>query len=141
MARAESSAAGGTANSIVSLPTSLVGIIANDLAVITGVIHLLLAPQVIGFSQTLGILFALNGLGFLGGVAIYMTSYWRRELYLVAAGYALVTFLAFFFYGGFEGFMSAFYMQGSLNWNAVGAKVAEVLLVVCALVRFSNAES
>jgi hypothetical protein len=141
MARAESSVAGGTANSIVSLPTSLVGVIANDLAVITGVIHLLLAPQVIGFSQTLGILFALNGLGFLGGVALYMTSYWRRELYLVAAGYALVTFFAFFFYGGFEGFLSAFYMQGSLNWNAVGAKSAEVLLVVCALVRFTNADS
>lgn len=141
MARAESSVAGGNANSIVNLPTSLVGIIANDLAVITGVIHLLLAPQVIGFSQTLGILFALNGLGFLGGVALYMTSFWRRELYLVAAGYALVTFLAFFFYGGFEGFMSAFYMQGSLNWNAVGAKVAEILLIVCALVRFTSGES
>jgi|GEM_PF-231487 len=140
MARADSGTAGGSANSVVSLPTNLLGIIANDLAVITGVIHLLLAPQVIGFSSTLGILFALNGLGFIGGVAVYMTSYWRRELYLVAAGYALVTFVAFFVYGGFEGVVSAFYMQGSLNWNAVGAKAAELLLVVCSLALFTNSE-
>jgi hypothetical protein len=125
----------------VSLPTRPMDFIANDLAVITGAIHLLLAPQVVGFSQTLGVLFALNGLGFAGGIALFMTRYWRRELYLVAAGYALVTFLAFFFFGGFDGFVSAFYMQGSLNWNAVGAKTAELLLVICSLYLFTTTES
>jgi hypothetical protein len=131
MARAEPGAAASD-GSVVSLPQNPVGYLAVVLAVVTGVIHLFLAPQVIGFSQTLGVLFALNGLGFLGGVVVYLTRYWRRELYLVAAGYALVTVLAFFFFGGFEGFVSAFYMQGELNVMAVVAKAVEALLVVVA---------
>jgi len=138
MAQVDTSTTTRSGRSVLSLPDSLVGYLANDLAVITAIIHILLAPQVLGFSQTLAILFVLNGLGFLGGIAIYMTDYWRRELYLVAAGYAIVTFLAFFFFGGFEGFVSAFYMGDSLNWNAVGAKVAEVLLAVCALYLYAS---
>ncbi|GAA0278173.1 DUF7475 family protein [Halobacterium noricense] len=126
--------------SSVRLPDSVAGYVANDLAIITGIIHLLLAPQFINFSQTLGTLFLLNGLGFLGGIALYLTNYWRRELYLVAAGYALVTFIAFFVYGGFEGFVSAFYMRGSLNWNAVGAKTAEVLLIFCSLYLYTDSQ-
>lgn len=131
MARAEpgSTASGG---SLVSLPDSPVGYLAVVLAAVTAVIHLFLAPQVRGFSQTLAILFALNGLGFFGGIALYLTRYWRRELYLVAAGYALVTFAAFFLFGGFDGFVSAFYMGGELNPMAVVAKAAEALLVVVA---------
>jgi hypothetical protein len=117
-----------------------VGYLANHFAAVTAVIHLILAPQVIGFSQTLGILFALNGLGFAGGLALYITGTWRRELYLVAALYALVTFVAFFVFGGFDGFVSAFYMQGSLNYNAVAAKVSEVLLAVCSVFLYANAD-
>ena len=131
----------GRSSGLISLPDSLIGYLANDLAVITGIIHLLLAPQFYGFSQTLGVLFALNGLGFLGGVGLYLTRYWRRELYLVAAAYAFVTILSFFFYGGFEGFLSAFYMQGSLNWNALGAKLAEALFVVCSLALYTTSET
>lgn len=116
----------------MSLPESPIGYLAALLAAVTGAIHLMLAPQVIGFSQTLGILFALNGVGFLGGTLLYLTRFWRRELYLVAAGYALVTFAAFFLWGGFDGFASAFYMQGELNAMAVVAKSAEILLVVVA---------
>lgn len=41
--------------SSVRLPDSIVEYIANDLAVITGIIHLLLAPQFLNFSQTLEI--------------------------------------------------------------------------------------
>lgn len=138
MTQLGSNVAGRSTGSTLRLPDSLVGYVANDLAVITGIIHLLLAPQVISFDQTLGTLFLLNGLGFLGGVALYLTPYWRRELYLVAAGYALVTFLGFFVYGGFEGFLSAFSMRGSLNWNAVGAKTAEVLLIGCSLSLYAD---
>jgi hypothetical protein len=127
-------------HSSLRLPDSLVGYLANDFAVITGVIHLLLAPQVLGFSQELGVLFALNGLGFFFGVGVYLSDYWRREFYLVAAGYAAVTFLAFFFYGGFEGFVSAFVTRGSLNWNAVGAKTAEVGLAACAVYRYATSD-
>jgi hypothetical protein len=123
--------------SLVDLPGNPVGYVAVVLAAVTGVIHLLLAPRVVGFSQTLGILFALNGLGFAGGLVVYLTRYWRRELFLVAAGYALVTVLAFFFFGGFEGFVSAFYMGGELNVMAVVAKAAEGLFVVVTLYLYS----
>jgi hypothetical protein len=83
-----------------------------------------------GFSQLLGTLFILNGLGFLGGIGLYLSRYWRQELYLVAAGYALVTIIAFF---GFRGFsVEAFYMQGNLNPMAVVAKAAELAVAVCA---------
>jgi len=116
-----------SSESLLSLPENAVGYLAILLAVVTGVIHLLLGPRVMGFSQTLGILFILNGLGFIGGIVVYLTRYWRRELFLVAAGYAIVTFLAFFFFGGFEGFVSPFFRNGQLNMMAVVAKGAEVL--------------
>ncbi|SEP29674.1 hypothetical protein SAMN05216388_10697 [Halorientalis persicus] len=83
-----------------------------------------------GFSQLMGILFILNGLGFLGGIALYVTSYWRRELYLVAAGYAIITIIALFAFQGVS--VDAFYMGESLNPMAVGSKVAELLVAVCA---------
>ena len=119
-----------TDDSLVQLPKNPLGYVAIVLALVTAVIHLLLAPRVIGFSQTLAILFALNGLGFLGGVVLFLTRFWRRELYLVAAGYALVTVLALFVFQGFG--VDAFYMQGQLNPMAVGSKTAEVLLAVVA---------
>jgi len=126
--------------SLVDVSKGPLGYVAIVLAIVTGVIHLVLAPRVIGFSRTLAILFALNGLGFLGGIALYLTRYWRPELYLVAAAYAVVTVLAFFVWGGFEGFASAFYMGGELNVMAVVAKAAEVLLAVVAGVLYANAE-
>jgi hypothetical protein len=123
-----SASAGRSDRSVLQLPRGALGYVAVVLALVTGVIHLLLSTRVMGFSQTLGILFVLNGLGFLGGTGVFLTRYWRRELYLVAAGYALVTFLAFFFWGGFGGFVSAFYMRGELNVMAVIAKAAELVL-------------
>jgi hypothetical protein len=139
MARAEpgATASGG---SLVSPPRNPAGYLAIVLAAATGVIHLFLAPQVVGFSRTLGVLFALNGLGFLGGTAIYLTRYWRRGLFLVAAGYALVTFVAFFVFGGFDGFVSAFYMGGELNVMAVASKAVEALLVVVTGYLYTAAE-
>ncbi|AZH24991.1 DUF7475 family protein [Haloplanus aerogenes] len=129
-----------SSESFVSLPENPVGYLAILLAIVTGVIHLLLGPRVMGFSQTLGILFILNGLGFMGGIILYLTHYWRRELFLVAAGYALVTFLAFFFFGGFEGFVSPFYRGGELNMMAVVAKAAEVLIVAVSAYLYTAAE-
>jgi hypothetical protein len=119
-----------TGESVVDLPKGPLGYVAIVLAVVTGVIHLFLAPQVIGFSRTLAILFALNGLGFLGGIGIYLTRYWRRELYLVAALYALTTVLALFVFQGFG--VGAFYQGGTLSPMAVIAKSAEVVLTIVA---------
>ena len=123
-------------DSLVSLPGNPLGYLAILLALVTGVIHLLLAPRVIEFSQTLAILFALNGLGFLGGIAIFITRYWRRELYLVAALYALATVLALFVFQGFGA--DAFYSQGQLNPMAVISKGAEALLAVVAGFLYAN---
>jgi len=117
-----------TSDSLLSLPENPVGYVAILLALVTGVIHLLLGPRVMGFSQMLGILFILNGLGFVGGIVVYLTRYWRRELYLVAAGYAVVTVLAFFAFQGFG--VDAFYRQGSLNQMAVISKGVEVLFAL-----------
>ncbi|WP_338741757.1 DUF7475 family protein [Haloplanus salilacus] len=135
MGRAESSAT-ASGGSLVSPPQNPIGYLAVVLAAVTGVIHLFLSPQVIGFSQTLAILFALNGLGFLGGIAIYLTRYWRRELYLVAALYALATVVALFAFQGFG--VDAFYQGGSLNPMAVISKVAEAMLAIVTGYLYTN---
>jgi hypothetical protein len=116
--------------SLLELPSHPLGYVAALAAVVTGVIHLLLASRVAGFDATLAILFALNGLGFLAGTALYVSRYWRRELYLVAALYALVTILALFVFQGFG--VEAFFVEGSLNPIAVLSKAAEAVLAICA---------
>lgn len=131
MARTESGTAAG--ESLVNLPRNPLGYLVVVLALVTGVIHLLLSPRVVGFSQPLGILFALNGIGFLGGLFLYLTRFWRAELYLVASLYSLATLVAFFVWppGSEIEFLSAFYRGPDLNVMAVVAKAAETLLAVC----------
>ncbi|WP_224270324.1 DUF7475 family protein [Haloprofundus salinisoli] len=63
------------------------------LAAITGVIHLALGiPNV---PSTLGILFVLAGLGFLGGVALLIGGVARRPLYLAGIVVTVVQILAY----------------------------------------------
>lgn len=112
-------------------PGTPVGYIAILMALLTGVLHLVAATNAIQFSQVLGILFVLNGLGFLVGAALYLTNYWRTELFVVAAAYSVVTILALFPVQGWG--VEAFYMQGSINPLAVITKVAEAVLAVCAI--------
>lgn len=59
-------------------------------ALVSAVIHLYLAPKVLNFNQMMGILFILAGVGYVGGIAIFVTDYWRRSLYLVAALFTVV---------------------------------------------------
>ena len=106
--------------SLINLPENPVVYLAVLGALVSAGIHLFLAPQVMGFSQTTGILFYLNGLGFVGGIGLLLSRYWRRELYLVAALYALATIVAFFAMGGRVGTMS------------IAAKVAEAVVVLVA---------
>lgn len=105
-------------------------------ALVTGVLHLVLATQVIGFSQLMAGLFLLNGLGFLGGIGVYLSQFWRRELYLVAAGYALLTVLAFFVFQGFS--VEAFYQRGSLNQFAIISKSAELVFAGCTVYLYTG---
>ena len=118
------------------LPSNPVGYVAILAAVVTGVLHLVLATQVVVFSQFLAVLFALNGLGFLGGISVYLSDYWRRELFVVAAGYALVTVLALFVFQGFS--VDAFYQGGSVNPVAVISKLAEVVLAAASLYLYAS---
>lgn len=122
----------------VQLPDTTLGYVAILAAVVTGVLHLLAVSKAIQFSQTLAILFALNGLGFLGGIGIYLTRYWRRSLFLVAAAYAIITILALFAFRGWT--VEAFYMGGSLNPVAVISKAAEAVLAASTLILYSQAE-
>lgn len=122
----------------VQLPDTTLGYVAILAAVVTGVLHLLAVSKAIQFSQTLAILFALNGLGFLGGIGIYLTRYWRRSLFLVAAAYAIITILALFAFRGWT--VEAFYMGGSLNPVAVISKAAEAVLAASTLFLYSQAE-
>ncbi len=120
-----------TTASTVTKPDNAVGYIAILMALITGVLHLVAATNAIQFSQLLGILFVLNGLGFLGGAGLYLTNYWRNELFIVAAVYSIVTILALFVFQGWT--VEAFYMQGNINPLAVITKAAEAVLAVCAI--------
>lgn len=124
-------------DAFVSTPENPIGYVALLLAAVTGAVHLFLAPNVYGFSQTLAILFALNGLGFLGGSLLYLSRYWRRELYLVAALYAVVTILALFAFNDWA-IVESFYMQGSLNPMAVVSKGAEALLALCTIYLYAT---
>ncbi len=89
-------------------------------ALVSAAIHLFLAPSVMGFSRTTGILFYLNGLGWIGGILVFFSRFWRRELYPVAAVYAVVTVVAFFV------------MSGDLSGLATASKAAEVVVAVAA---------
>ena len=118
MARQSSTA--GESRSLVRVPSNAVAYVAIAAALITAAIHLLLAPRVIGFDRMQGLLFYLNGLGFVAGVLLYLTRYWRRSFYLVAVGYALATILAFFAMGG------------RISQFAVLSKAAEAVVAVAA---------
>ena len=103
--------------SIVSLPSGPLPYVAILAALASAGIHLLLAPRVMGFDQTTGILFILNGVGWIGGVFVYLSRYWRRDFYLVAAGYALATIIAFFA------------MEGRVNTMSILSKLVEVVVL------------
>ncbi|RBI60073.1 hypothetical protein DMJ13_20625 [halophilic archaeon] len=106
------------AQSLISLPSNSIGYIAILAAVVTAGIHLFLAPTVMEFDQLTGILFYLNGLGFIGGVILFVSRYWRRELYPIAVGYALATIIAFFV------------MDGPINSLSITAKIAEAVVAL-----------
>ena len=122
---------------LIDRPANPVGYVAILMALITGILHLVASTNAIQFSEVLAVLFVLNGLGFIGGAALYVTRYWRRPLFLVAAAYSIVTILALFPVQGWG--LEAFYMQGNLNPLAVITKAAEAILAVCAIYLYTDA--
>lgn len=116
-----------------SHPLEYVAILAT---IVTALIHLSLGPQVMVFSQQLGSLFILNGAGYLGGLGLYLSRFWRRGLYLIATGYAVLTILAFFAFRGVT--PSAFVTRGSLDELAVVAKAAEFVLAAVSIYLYTD---
>jgi len=114
------STAARDSDQLFQLPSHPVAYVAILAAVVSAAIHLMLAPRLMNFNQTVAYLFYLNAAGWIGGVLLYLTRYWRRELYVVAAGYALVTIVAFFV------------QSGRLMDLAIVSKVAEVVVVLAA---------
>jgi len=115
-------------DSLIQWPSNPVGYVAILLAFITGLIHLVATTRAIEMSVVLAVLFVLNGLGFLGGAALYLTRFWRRSLFLVAAVYSLITILALFPFRGWG--IEAFYMGGAINPIVTITKIAEAFLVI-----------
>jgi len=125
-------------DSLVDWPSNPVGYVAILMALITGIIHLVATTRAIEMSVVLAVLFVLNGLGFLGGAALYLTRLWRRWLFLAAAIYSLVTILALFPFRGWG--IEAFYMNGSINPIAVLTKAVEAVLAVVSVYLYTSTD-
>ena len=122
---------------LVDWPSNPVGYVAILMALVTGIIHLVATTRAIEMSVVLAVLFVLNGLGFLGGAALYLTRFWRRWLFLAAAVYSLVTILALFPFRGWG--IEAFYMNGAINPIVTITKGAEAILAVVSVYLYSTA--
>ncbi|KOX97365.1 MULTISPECIES: DUF7475 family protein [Halorubrum] len=123
-------------DSMLQWPSESIGYVAVLLALITGLIHLVATTRAIEMSVVLAVLFVLNGLGFLGGAALYFTRFWRRSFFLVAAVYSLVTILALFPFRGWG--IEAFYMNGAINPIVTITKVAEAFLAIVSVYLYSS---
>ena len=124
-------------DSLIQWPSNPVGYVAILMALVTGIIHLVATTRAIEMSVVLAVLFVLNGLGFLGGAALYLTRFWRRWLFLAAAVYSLVTILALFPFRGWG--IEAFYMNGAINPIVTITKIAEAVLAVVSVYLYSSA--
>ena len=123
-------------DSLIQWPSNPIGYVAILMALVTGVIHLIATTRAIEMSVVLAALFVLNGLGFLGGAALYLTRIWRRWLFLAAAVYSVVTILALFPFRGWG--IEAFYMNGSINPIVTVTKAAETVLAVVSVYLYTS---
>ena len=105
---------------IIGMPNGIVPYVMTGAALVSAAIHFWLTPVVIEFDTMQAVLFVLAGLGFIGGIAVYATHFWRHEFYLLAALFALAQITAFFV------------MDGPVNALAIVSKSAEALAVLAA---------
>ncbi|MFC6765210.1 hypothetical protein ACFQE6_09430 [Natrinema soli] len=97
-------------------------------ALVSAAVHFWLTPVVIEFDTIQAILFVLAGLGFVGGIVVYASRFWRREFYLLAALFALAQIIAYFV------------MNGPLNTMAIVSKATEAVVVLAAGYLYMTAE-
>lgn len=105
---------------ITGIPTGVVPYLLVGAALVSAAVHFWLTPVVIEFDTIQAMLFVLAGLGFVGGIIVYATRFWRREFYLLAALFALAQIIAFFVMGG------------PVNTMAIVSKTAEAVVVLAA---------
>lgn len=78
-----------TRSTFRGVPSGIAPYIAILAALVSTYVHLSLAPRVLQFDFVQGVLFILAGLGFICGIAVYLSKYWQREFYPVAIVFAL----------------------------------------------------
>lgn len=122
----EPAATAGRSSAFTGLPSGIVPYVAILAALVSAGIHLWLTPVVIDFDTVQAILFVLAALGFIGGIGVFLTRYWRREFYSVAVLFALAQILAFFV------------LEGPLSTLAIASKTAEAVFVVAATYLYVN---
>ncbi|WP_417582532.1 hypothetical protein [Natrinema soli] len=113
---------------ITGIPTGIVPYIMIGAALVSAAVHFWLTPVVIEFDTIQAILFVLAGLGFVGGIVVYASRFWRREFYLLAALFALAQIIAYFV------------MNGPLNTMAIVSKATEAVVVLAAGYLYMTAE-
>mgnify|MGYP006876390970 FL=1 len=119
-------------------PETSAGYLAVLTALTTGIMHLYLTPGAFEAAGTVGgVLFILNGTGFVGGTVLYLSNYWRRELFVVTALYAFASILAMFMIHGWT-IDSLLYRNGSIAKWAILTKSAESILIGCSLYLYSD---
>jgi hypothetical protein len=111
------------------LPTGIGPYVAIVAALVSAAIHLWLAPVLLSFAPTQAILFVLAGLGWIGGILVFLTRYWRRSFYIVAIVFALAQLIAFVV------------LNGPLSPMAITAKAAEAVFVVTAVALYMQTQS
>lgn len=121
-----STATAGRSSVVTGLPSGIVPYVAILTALVSAGIHLWLTPVVIEFDTVQAILFVLAALGFIVGIGVFLTKYWRREFYLIAIVFALAQILAFFVMGG------------PRNTLAITSKTAEFVFIVAAAYLYMN---
>lgn len=114
-------ATAGRSSTFIGLPSGIVPYVAILAALVSAAIHLWLTPMIVEFDTVQAILFVLAALGFIGGIGVFLTRYWRHEFYPVAILFALAQIVAFFV------------LEGPLSALAIASKTAEAVFIVAAV--------
>ena len=118
-----------TRSSVVTgVPSGITPYVMIIAALVSAAIHLWLTPDVLNFDPSQAVLFVLAAVGFIIGITVYVTRYWRRKFYLLMALFALAQIVAYFVMGG------------PANTMAILSKAAEAIVVLTAIYLYTITE-
>lgn len=121
-----SAATAGRSSTFTGLPSGIVPYVAILAALVSAAVHLWLTPVVADFDPMQAVLFVLAAVGFIVGIGVFLTRYWRREFYIVAILFALAQIVAYFVLGG------------PTTPLAIASKTAETVFIVAAAYLYLN---